>query len=84
MCIRDRDLAIEAMESAVTIDNESAIAHYNLACYWALAKQAKMAVIHLSYAIDLDTDYRLLIDDESDFDPIRDDQDFLELTQVVV
>lgn len=78
------DLAIEAMESAVTIDNESAIAHYNLACYWALAKQAKMAVIHLSYAIDLDTDYRLLIDDESDFDPIRDDQDFLELTQVVV
>ena len=78
------DLAIESMETAVAIDNESAIAHYNLACYWALAEQVKMAVVHLSYAISLDEDYRLLIDEESDFDAIRDDGDFLELMHVVV
>ena len=78
------DLAIESMETAVAIDNESAIAHYNLACYWALAEQVKMAVVHLSYAISLDEDYRLLIDEESDFDAIRDDRDFLELMHVVV
>ena len=78
------DMAIESMETAVGIDSQSPIAHYNLACYWALAKQAKMAIVHLSHAIDLDEDYRFLINDESDFDPIRDDEDFIALREVVV
>ena len=71
------DLAIEAMETAVQIDNESAIAHYNLACYWALAQQVKMAVLHLSNAFDLNPEYRDFVDLESDFDSIREDPDFL-------
>jgi len=71
------DLAIEAMETAVQIDNESAIAHYNLACYWALNRQVKMAVLHLSNAFDLNPDYRQFIELESVFDAIREDPDFL-------
>lgn len=71
------DLAIEAMETAVQIDKESAIAHYNLACYWALARQVKMALVHLSSAFDLNPDYRDFVERESDFDAIRDDPDFI-------
>lgn len=78
------DLAIEAMETAVLVEPESAIAHYNLACYWALADQAPMAVRHLSRAFDLNPKYRNLVDFESDFDPIRDDPGFLGLTSAPV
>jgi len=71
------DLAIEAMETAVQIDKESAIAHYNLACYWALARQVKLAVLHLTNAFDLNPDFREFVERESDFDAIREDPDFL-------
>jgi tetratricopeptide (TPR) repeat protein len=78
------DLAIEAMEIAVEIDNDSAIAHYNLACYWSLANRPRIAVLHLSNAISLNPDYRNLVATETDFDIIRDDVDFVELTSVIV
>ena len=71
------DLAIEAMETAIQIDKSSAIAHYNLACYWAIARQVKMAILHLSNAFELNPDYRGYIDLEPDFDPIREDPDFI-------
>ena len=78
------DLAIEAMETAVQIDNESAIAHYNLACYWALARQVKMAVLHLSNAFDLNPEFRNYVDMESDFDAIREDPEFLSTLDIIV
>ncbi len=78
------DLAIESMEMAVQIDNQSAIAHYNLACYWALARQAKMAAQHLANAFDLDSGFRNLVDGERDFDAIRDDPDFMAVINVTV
>ena len=78
------DLAIETMELAVKIDNDSAIAHYNLACYWALANQPKTVVLHLSHAFSLNPDYRNYVAGESDFNTIRNDVDFLELTSVIV
>lgn len=78
------DLAIEAMEIAVQIDNESAIAHYNLACYWALARQVKMAVLHLSNAFDLNPQYRVFVDQEPDFDAIREDPDFVASLNLIV
>ena len=78
------DLAIEAMEIAVEIDNDSAIAHYNLACYWSLANRPRTAVLHLSNALALNPEYRDLVATETDFDLIRDDADFVELTSVIV
>lgn len=78
------DLAIEAMETAIQIDNESAIAHYNLACYWALARQVKMAVLHLTHAFDLNPEYRGFVDNEADFDAIRNDPDFLSSLDFIV
>lgn len=78
------DLAIESMESAIGIDPESAIAHYNVACYWALAGQVKLAVRHLGSAFDLNPEYRDFVDSESDFDSIRSDPEFLSGLDVIV
>lgn len=71
------DLAIEAMETAIQIDGESAIAHYNLACYFALGRQVKLAVLYLSNAFELNPEYRDYVESESDFDAIREDPEFI-------
>lgn len=78
------DLAIQALEDAMNIDPGQGIVYYNLACYWALAKNAKLAVTYLARAFDLDPSYRDLVPDEHDFDTIRNQRDFLSLTSVVV
>lgn len=68
--------AIEAMRTALQIDSESAICHYNLACYLGLDNQAKEAAHHLAIALEIHPDYRLLVHRESDFDLIRDTREF--------
>ena len=78
------ELAIEVMETAVQIDGESAIAHYNLACYYALSGQVKQAVFQLANAIDLNPDFANHVDSESDFDSIRDDPEFVASFEIIV
>lgn len=78
------DLAIGALERAEEASPEEAIVHYNLACYWSLAGKTQRALAYLSRAIALDSNYRDLIGDEHDFDPIRSDPEFLALTQIIV
>ena len=78
------DLAISALEEAILLDSECAIAHYNLACYFALQKNTPSAVMHLTMAIELNTEYRQHIAKESDFDPIRNDPGFLAATTLIV
>ena len=77
------DQAIEAMKSAVELDSTSAIAQYNLACYFALAADVPNAILHLSLAFDLDADFRFHVGSETDFDAIRDDRRFMAITSVV-
>ena len=78
------DLAIESLEEALDGNDTEAIVYYNLACYWSLANNAKIAVPYLSRAFDLDVDFRDLVALETDFDPIRQDAEFLALTSVIV
>lgn len=78
------DLAIESMETAEVLEPENAIVQYNLACYWALARDAHNAVQHLAHAFELNPEFREFVDQESDFDPIRDDAEFLALTSAPV
>jgi len=78
------DLAIEALEEALAIDPDYAIIHYNLACYWSLAKNPKLAVAYLASSFDIDSSYRDLVAAEPDFDTVRNHPDFLALTSVVV
>lgn len=78
------DLAIQALEEALAVDGEHAIIHYNLACYWALANNPKLAVAYLSRAFDIDGHYRDLVSRERDFDTIRNHPEFQMLTSVIV
>jgi len=76
--------AIDALERAVRVDPGEAILHYNLACYWSLARNRTLALRFLSRALDLDSNYRDLIPDEPDFNPLRHDPAFKQLTSVIV
>jgi tetratricopeptide (TPR) repeat protein len=76
---RTQDLphAIESMQLAVQVDNESAISHYNLACYLSLGGRLHESVRHLSIAIELDGSFRDKVLGEHDFDSIRHTPEFL-------
>ncbi len=78
------DLAIQALEDAMEFSPDEGIIHYNLACYWSLAKNKGLALQYLSQSFDLDPNYRDLVAHERDFDPIRTDRDFQMLTSVIV
>lgn len=78
------DLAIDALEHALLADDQVAIVHYNLACYWALSENAGLAVSHLSLAFELDPGYRERVSSETDFDPIRADPQFRALLSSVI
>ncbi len=70
------DLAIRSLERVLAAEPAEALVHYNLACYWSLAGDKHRALEFLSQALEIDPDYRRLIDDEPDFDPVRCDPRF--------
>jgi Flp pilus assembly protein TadD len=78
------NLAIQALQEALAVDENQAIAHYNLACYWSLAGNAEIALDHLATAFQIDPKYRDLAADENDFDAIRQHPGVRELTSVIV
>ena len=78
------DLAIESLEEALVLDPSQAIVHYNLACYWSLARNVQQALHYLSQAFEIDSNFRDRVDRETDFDPIRSHHEFQMLTSVVV
>lgn len=78
------DQAIEAVSTAVELNSESAIAQYNLACYLAINHQVERAIMHLSFALDLNSEFRQLVTDETDFDSIRLNPGFASLTAAAV
>jgi Flp pilus assembly protein TadD len=78
------DRAIEALEQALDFDPAEAVLHYNLACYWSLAHDRGRALDYLARALDMDSNFRDLVPEEPDFDPLRSDPGFKLLTSVVV
>jgi tetratricopeptide (TPR) repeat protein len=76
--------AIEALQRGLEIEPNEAILYYNLACYWSLLGQKERALQSLSRALAIQPDYREMIGEESDFDPIRSDPDFQALTGINV
>ena len=78
------DLAIRALEKASRVDPSEAIVFYNLACYWSLAGHARKAIPLLAKAFHMDPNYREMVSDEPDFDPLRDHPDFRALVTVTV
>ncbi len=74
--------AIESLEHAVDVEPGQAILHYNLACYWSLAHAPHQALRCLANALDIDGNFRDFIHDEPDFDPLRNDPLFQNLTGI--
>ncbi len=74
--------ALQVMELATRQEPDSAIAHYNLACYAALMQKTNLALVHLSIALDLNSDYGKLVSAENDFNLIRDLPSFREILSV--
>lgn len=70
------DKAIESMKAAYRASPKTAIVLYNLACYYSLAGEKEEAMSWLGRAIRMDGSLRHRVPSESDFDPIRNDQDF--------
>ncbi|MFZ4732399.1 MAG: TPR end-of-group domain-containing protein [Pirellulales bacterium] len=78
------DLAIDCLRQALTASPDEPLLHYNLACYLSLSGDVAAAVEHLTRAISREGRYRTLTMGERDFDPIRSDPRFLEVTRVAV
>lgn len=76
--------AIESLEKAVRVDASEAILHYNLACYWSLARNRTLALKYLARALEIDSNFRDMIASEADFNPLRHDPEFKQLTGVSV
>lgn len=77
------DLAIEDLEQARGAQPSEPLVHYNLACYLSLAGESRRAIVHLSQALGMNPEFRALVDDESDFDPIRSDPQFQAITSMI-
>lgn len=75
--------AITSMEQAYRIAPKQAVILYNLSCYWSLAGNKTQALSWLGRALRMDKAYRLLIEQETDFDPLRHDPDFQMLVGMV-
>lgn len=77
------DLAIDTLESALAVEPGEPLLRYNLACYFSLAGNKNRALRYLSQTLSIAPDYRRLIDDEPDFNSLRQDPDFQSLCRKV-
>lgn len=74
--------AIAAMHDAYLAHREVAVVLYNLSCYYALGGQKTQALSWLARALRMDAGLRRLIPDETDFDPLRHEPEFLKLVEL--
>ena len=75
--------AITSMEQAYRIAPKQAVILYNLSCYWSLAGNKVQSLSWLGRALRMDNDLRRLINDEPDFDALRNDPDFQLIVQAI-
>lgn len=68
--------AIECMERLLTRNPRSALGHYNLGCYLALAGDPERALDEVSLACGMDEEFRSHAATESDLDALREDPRF--------
>ncbi|HLQ38295.1 MAG TPA: hypothetical protein VK348_10855 [Planctomycetota bacterium] len=68
--------AVRCMEQLVARNQRSAIGHFNLGCYLALAGDKQRALDEVTMACGLDVDLRDFAGDEPDLDSLHDDPRF--------
>lgn len=69
-------LAVLIMEEAYQNHAEEPIVLYNLSCYFALVGDKANAISWLGRSLRMEPELKNLIDEESDFDSLRNDKDF--------
>ncbi len=74
--------AIDAMKLAYQFHKDVPVVLYNLACYYSLAGEKEDALSWLGRAFRMDRQLLKLIENETDFDPLRNDVDFQHLLQL--
>ena len=74
--------AIDAMKLAYQFHKDVPVVLYNLACYYSLAGEKDDALSWLGRAFRMDRELLKLVPNETDFDPLRDDADFLHLLEL--
>ena len=75
--------AVRAIEQLLARDHRHATAHFNLACYLALAGETARAIDELTLACGLDEACRDFARDEPDFDTLRKEPSFRALLRQV-
>lgn len=73
--------SIEMMQSALQVSPEEPIVPYNLSCYYALAGDRDRALTWLQQALQMQGALRDMLAEETDFDAIRNDEEFLRLAK---
>jgi tetratricopeptide (TPR) repeat protein len=76
------DQSIEMMKLAYETHKDVPVVLYNLACYYSLAGEKDQALSWLGRALRMDREFIKLVPKEADFDPIRDDPDFVYLIEL--
>ncbi|MFO1019473.1 MAG: tetratricopeptide repeat protein [Planctomycetales bacterium] len=71
--------AIAAAEKAYKMAPQDPILLYNLACYWSLARDKTQMLSWLGRALRMNSGIKEMIPTESDFDPYRNDPDFVKM-----
>jgi tetratricopeptide (TPR) repeat protein len=75
--------AIAAYNKAIELKPDDLIAWYNKACLHSLNGNAKLAIQNLKRSIEINAIHREMAKTDSDFDNIRDDQEFKQLIEDV-
>ncbi len=76
------DQSIETMQRAYESHKEVPVVLYNLACYYSLTGEKELALSWLGRALRMDRGFTKLVPDETDFDLLRDDPDFVHLLEL--
>ena len=81
--LNEIDLAIESLTRAFELDPANPVISYNLACYWSLQGNVSQCCEFLIRAFELEEHFREFVDQERDFDPVRNHPHFQSITSVV-
>lgn len=68
--------ALRCMRRLTELEPHSAIGHFNLGCYLALAGEREEAIEEVTVACGIDDDFRKHAATEADLEPLRDDPRF--------
>jgi tetratricopeptide (TPR) repeat protein len=76
------DESVKLFEKAAKLDPESGKVHYALADVSCLMGQAEESLEHLKKAVQVDKSFRVLAQNEPDFEPLWEDKKFKLITRI--